>query len=101
MGQVLINSILTKIRPGGLEPLTFGLGNRCLENTSLDKTKTCKTPKAQLTPQLTPKSQKQRNIDITPLPPDIAEIVAVWPELPEHIKAAIKALVQTHLKPVK
>ena len=26
---------------------------------------------------------------------DLAEIVAVWPELPEHIKAAIKALVGT------
>jgi len=30
------------------------------------------------------------------LPSDLAEIVAVWPELPEHIKAAINALVQTH-----
>jgi len=29
---------------------------------------------------------------------DLAEIVAVWPELPEHIKAAIKALIQTHNK---
>jgi len=35
------------------------------------------------------------------LPPDLAEIVAVWPELPEHIKQAIKALVQTHNKETK
>jgi len=45
---------------------------------------------------LTPKSQKQAKIDTSELPSDLAEIVAVWPELPEHIKAAIKALVRTH-----
>jgi len=28
--------------------------------------------------------------------PDLEEIVRIWPGLPEHIKAAIKALVQTH-----
>jgi len=49
-----------------------------------------------LTPQLTPKSQKQSKIDTPKLPDDLAEVVAVWPELPEHIKAAIKALVQAH-----
>ncbi len=35
------------------------------------------------------------------LPSDLAEIVTVWPELPEHIKAAIKALIQTHKTEMK
>jgi hypothetical protein len=47
---------------------------------------------------LTPKTQKQGENGLQNLPPDLAKIVAVWPELPEHIKQAIKALVQTHKK---
>ncbi len=80
----------------GFEPTTPGLQNQSLENVTAYKTKTCDTTKEQLTPQLTPKSPKQGKIDTSELPPDLAEIVAVWPELPAHIKAAIKALVQTH-----
>jgi len=57
---------------------------------------TYKTSKEQLTPQLTPQSQNQCKIDTSELPAELSEIVQVWPELPEHIKATIRALVQTH-----
>jgi F0F1-type ATP synthase beta subunit len=30
--------------------------------------------------------------------PDLADLVRAWPELPEHIKTAIKALIQTNHK---
>jgi len=84
-----------RTRGTGLYPYD-GLANRCTENTNAEKTKTCKTTETQLTPQLTPNSQKQGKIDTSELPSDLAEIVTIWPELPEHIKAAIKALIQTH-----
>lgn len=45
------------------------------------------------------KSQKkQGKNDTKQLPDDLVEIVRVWPELPEHIKSTIEALVQTHSK---
>jgi len=72
-----------------------GSANRCTKDTSPEKAKTCETSEPPLTPQWTPKSPKQAEIDTSELPPDLAEIVTIWPELPEHIKAAIKALVQT------
>ena len=42
-----------------------------------------------------PKTAENQHQDI---PPELTEIVAVWADLPLHIKAAIKALVQTHTK---
>jgi hypothetical protein len=47
---------------------------------------------------LTPESPKQGKFDTQQLPADLTKIIAVWPDLPEHIKAAIKALIQTHSK---
>jgi hypothetical protein len=42
-----------------------------------------------------PKTAETQSEDLSP---DLTEIVVVWPELPEHIKAAIKALVQTSIQ---
>jgi len=69
---------------------------RLPKNATQATTKDCDNSKSVLTPQLTPKTQKQDKISEQNLSLDLAEIVAVWPELPEHIKAAIKALVHTH-----
>ncbi|MHC4912387.1 MAG: hypothetical protein ACYTE5_05195, partial [Planctomycetota bacterium] len=43
-------------------------------------------------------TENTTQIDIRNLPSELAEIVTVWHGLPKHIKAAIKALVQTHNK---
>ncbi|MFA5239558.1 MAG: hypothetical protein WC476_07630 [Phycisphaerae bacterium] len=79
----------------GFEPLTFGSVDRRSENTSPEKTKACETAETQLTPQLTPNPPKQPQIDTENLPADLAEIVAVWPELPEHIKRTIQVLARS------
>ena len=43
-------------------------------------------------------AENKTQIDIQKLPTELADIVTVWHKLPEHIKAAIKALVQTHIQ---
>ncbi|MFH1716534.1 MAG: hypothetical protein ABIF19_04220 [Planctomycetota bacterium] len=44
------------------------------------------------------KSQKTAGSLPQDIPAELAEIVAIWPDLPVHIKAAIKALVQTTIQ---
>ena len=46
-------------------------------------------------------AENKTQIDIQKLPTELADIVTIWHKLPEHIKAAIKALVQTHSNEVK
>jgi hypothetical protein len=61
----------------GLEPPTFGFEVRNHKNPNPENTRTCETTKTQLTPQLTPESQKQGKINTAPLPSDLTEVVAI------------------------
>jgi len=74
----------------------IGFSVRCSKNASLEKTNTCETPEPQLTPQLTPDDREENEVDTQNTSPDLADIIGIWPQLPPHIKAAIKALIQAH-----
>lgn len=54
-------------------------------------------PKAD-TAQKLPKSCNSAIKDILQNSPDLEQIITAWPELPEHIKAAIKTLIETATK---
>lgn len=73
----------------GLGPATTGLQNRCSKDAKPVNTKTYKISKNRFHRSFTKKTQKH---------PELEQIIAAWPSLPKHIKAAIKALIQTHNK---
>ncbi len=78
---------------GGLEPPTHGFSVRCSKDASIDKTKTYGPPESQLTPQLTPDSQKQTQTPSLEVPADLVDVVEAWSALPEHVRQAIVTLV--------
>ena len=65
---------------------------------SIENTDTCKKPKQQGTEKGTTQTSKSGEIDTSKLPPELTEIVSIWPKRPEHIKAAIKLLVKSYGK---
>jgi hypothetical protein len=71
------------------DSLTSGLPVRFPKNTNLQETGTCEVTRTQLTPD----SRKDKEIDTQNIPDDLAEIVAIWPQLPEVIRSAIMAIV--------
>jgi len=86
----------------GFEPANNGFANRRLQNVTHYESNDLQTaetgaykPAYKENPKTSP---KQVETDTSKLPSDLVEIVAFWPQLPEHIKAAIKALVQTHIE---
>ena len=46
-------------------------------------------------------AENKTQIDIQKLPTELADIVTIWHKLPEHIKAAIKALAQIEIEPTQ
>jgi len=74
--------------------IVFGSVDRRSKNVTTDKTKTCETSKEPLTPQWTPETQKQDEIDNQKLPADLAEIVQRWLHLSDAIRLAIVAIVR-------
>jgi len=79
-------------------PSTYGLEIHRQELLHADYSSTYRSTENELTPQLTPENQKRARIDTSETPSELAEIVAAWITLPDHIRAAIMALVRTQGK---
>jgi hypothetical protein len=70
------------------EPATHGFSVRCKQDITPAFTDTYSVRQSELTPEIQARG-------VTEPSPDLAEIVAAWPKMPEHIKAAVLALVRT------
>jgi len=70
------------------EPATHGSSVRCDQNATPAFAGTYDIREGELTPEIQARGATESS-------PDLAEIVAAWSQMPEHIKAAVLALVRT------
>ena len=76
----------TRMRPGGFEPPTYGLGNRCASPLTIDESNPSDITEKNLAFCLALLKQKS---------PDLALLVERWDDLPEAVKAGIVAMIDS------
>jgi len=83
------------------EQVTDKTSTEPLQNSATDTFTECQSEQHQTDSQQDCDSNLQQKCakSVHPLPDDLETVVKAWPELPGHIKAAIKALIQTQNKP--
>ena len=85
----------------GLEPTTSCVSSNKTPPSKHTQIKTlCDDGDSACTDTCTENAETREN-QIYDLPSDLADIIAVWSNLPDYIKNAIKALIQTHAKETK
>ena len=85
---------LNRMGRSGFEPPTHGFSVRCSTPVNIDTASDYENVTNKLTPNLTPKHQKQGEIDTSRLSDDLAEVIEMWPKLPDAIRSAIVAIVR-------
>jgi hypothetical protein len=90
------SSVKGKAAPG-FEPGNNGFANRDMETLCTEWQSTYDDSESTLTPQLTPVPEEALTLEeiAACVPdPDLAVVVELWDTLPEHVRAALRALAE-------
>ncbi len=86
------------VHPAGFEPTTSGLGNRrpnpVTSYMSIDCNKSKASGTGKGTVSLDTQHFPETNSPSPELFADLAEIVALWPQLPDHVRVGIVAMIK-------